>query len=200
MDLLCLDSRELGRRGALIVRVWKRQNVSKDQHLKAKRKCLSAAATEWSVRGGSDAWNKFEDITHECFSYQCGATCTATDKFFFFWENGVGFHLKEFRTPLASMGSWDQAMSQQITEKEKEYMHHGPFEDVSQIGTRGNFKLLLLRGCSRRYELQVLPILIVLDLGRGMPWHLLSSRQWQHPWAGRLWNSGGMVGCWDRSP
>ena len=50
MDLLCLDSRKLGERGALIVRAWKCQNwpmkVSKDQHLKAKRKCLSAAATE----------------------------------------------------------------------------------------------------------------------------------------------------------
>ena len=50
MDLLCLDSRKLGERGALIVWAWKCQNwpmkVSKDQHLKAKRKCLSAAATE----------------------------------------------------------------------------------------------------------------------------------------------------------
>ena len=50
MDLLCLDSRKLGERGALIVRAWKCQNwpmeVSKDQHLKAKRKCYSAAATE----------------------------------------------------------------------------------------------------------------------------------------------------------
>ena len=46
MDLLSHDSRELGRKGALIVRVWKRKNVSKDQHLKAKRKCLRAAATE----------------------------------------------------------------------------------------------------------------------------------------------------------
>ena len=50
MGLLCLDSRKLGGRGALIVGAWKCQNwpmkVSTDQHLKAKRKCLSAAATE----------------------------------------------------------------------------------------------------------------------------------------------------------
>ena len=50
MDLLSLDSRKLGERGALIVPAWKCQNwpmnVSKDQHLKAKRTCLSAAATE----------------------------------------------------------------------------------------------------------------------------------------------------------
>ena len=48
MDWLCLDSRKLGERGALIVRAWGCQNwpmkVSKGQHLKAKRKCLSAAA------------------------------------------------------------------------------------------------------------------------------------------------------------
>ena len=40
MDLLCLHSRKLGGRGALIVGAWKCQNwpmkVSKDQHLKAK--------------------------------------------------------------------------------------------------------------------------------------------------------------------
>ena len=167
MDLLCLDSRELGRKGALIVRVWKRQNVSKDQHLKAKRKCLSAAATEWSVRGGSDAWNKFEDITHECFSYQCGATCTAKDRHgvrsslanFFFLRRCRRFPPERIKNnPRIHGENLDQAMSQQITEKEREYMHHGPFEDVSQIGTRRNFKLLLLRGCSRRYELQVVPI------------------------------------------
>ena len=47
MDLLCLDSRKLGEWGALIVRAWNwPMKVSKDQHLKAKRKCLSAAATE----------------------------------------------------------------------------------------------------------------------------------------------------------
>ena len=56
MDLSCLDSRKPGERGALIVRAWKCQNwpmnqVSKDQHVKAKRKCLSAAATERSVTG-----------------------------------------------------------------------------------------------------------------------------------------------------
>ena len=39
MDMLRLDSRKLGGRGALIVRAWKCQNwpmkVSKDQHFKA---------------------------------------------------------------------------------------------------------------------------------------------------------------------
>ena len=91
------------RRGALIVRVWKRKNVSKDQHLKAKRKCLRAAATEWSVRGGSDAWNKFEDITHECCSYQCGATCTAKDR------NGVRQSLAKyffFFAKMSSVSTW----------------------------------------------------------------------------------------------
>ena len=55
MDLLCLDSRKLGGRGALLDRVWKCQNwpmnVSKDKHRKAKRKCLNPAATERSVPG-----------------------------------------------------------------------------------------------------------------------------------------------------
>ena len=41
MDLLCLDSRKLGERGALIVRAWKCQNrpmkAGKGQHLKEKR-------------------------------------------------------------------------------------------------------------------------------------------------------------------
>ena len=53
MALLCLDSRKLGERGALIVRACKCQNwpmevykACKGQHLKAKRKCYSAAATE----------------------------------------------------------------------------------------------------------------------------------------------------------
>ena len=42
MDLLCLDSRKLGEREALI------SGVECEQYLKAKRrfKCLSAAATE----------------------------------------------------------------------------------------------------------------------------------------------------------
>ena len=38
---------------------------------------------------------------------------------------------REFRTTLTSMGSWDQATSQQTTEKKK-IMHHGPFEDVTR--------------------------------------------------------------------
>ena len=29
---------------------------------------------------GAGAWHKFEDITHQCFSYQCSATCAAKDK------------------------------------------------------------------------------------------------------------------------
>ena len=29
---------------------------------------------------GTDAWNKFEDITHPCFSQKSWPTCTAEDK------------------------------------------------------------------------------------------------------------------------
>ena len=50
MDWLCLDSRKLGERGALIVRAWGCQNwpmkVSKGQHLKAKRKCFKCSGRE----------------------------------------------------------------------------------------------------------------------------------------------------------
>ncbi len=76
MDLLCLDSRKLGERGAPIARAWKCQNwpmeVSKDQRLKAKRKCYSDRE--------ADAWSKFEEITHQWFSYQSWPTCPAKDK------------------------------------------------------------------------------------------------------------------------
>ena len=58
---------------------------------------------------GADAWNKFEEITRQWFSYQPWPTCPAKDKHNmgfakvwrknFFGEDGV-FHMKEFRTNL----------------------------------------------------------------------------------------------------
>ena len=159
------------------------------------------------MRGGSDAWNKFEDITHECFSYQCGATCTAKDRHgvrqslvVFFCEDVVGFHLQEFRTTLASMGSWDQAMSQQITEKEKEYMHHGPFEDVSQIrNTRELQAFIAFVGVPEDMNFKSFPS-IRLRFWQG---NALASAE-QPPVAAPLgWEAVTLrweLGCWDRSP
>ena len=57
---------------------------------------------------GSDAWNKFEDITNPRSSYQSWPTCTAKDKRgvrkslakeFFSGKDGL-FHMKDFRTTL----------------------------------------------------------------------------------------------------
>ena len=62
---------------------------------------------------GADSWNKFEEITNLCFSYQCWATCTAKDKHggslkvgetnFLFTKMSVSTWLKEFRTTQISM-------------------------------------------------------------------------------------------------
>ena len=73
MDLLCLDCRKLGERGALIVR----------------------------------AWNKFEEITHQCFLTSLGQHVPLKINLgfarvwrkYFFGEDDV-FHMKEFRTTL----------------------------------------------------------------------------------------------------
>ena len=78
MDLLCLDSRKLGGRGALIVRVWKCQNwprkVSMDQRLQAKHKCLSAASQ--CDRGEQTPGTNLR-ISHINVFCQCWATCAA---------------------------------------------------------------------------------------------------------------------------
>ena len=107
MDLLCLHSRKLGGRGALIVGAWKCQNwpmkVSKDQHL-----VFTCSCHRQKCDRGADAWKKSQDITHQWLPYQCWATCTGKDektggalKFGerFFGED-VCFHVKEFRTTL----------------------------------------------------------------------------------------------------
>ena len=59
----------------------------------------------------TDAWNKFEDITHPCSSYQSWPKCTAKvnmgfakvwRKNTFFGEDDV-FHVKEFSTALINI-------------------------------------------------------------------------------------------------
>ena len=57
---------------------------------------------------GADAWNKFEEITHQCFLTSLGrhvplkinmGFAKVWRKEYFFGEDGV-FHMKEFRTAL----------------------------------------------------------------------------------------------------
>ena len=110
MDLLCLDSRKLGERGALIVRTWKCQNwpmkVSKDHNLKARQMFKCSCHIMKSERG-ADAWNKFEEITHQCFLTCLGQHVplkinvgfTKVWRKIFFGEDD-DFHAKEFRTTL----------------------------------------------------------------------------------------------------
>ena len=62
--------------------------VSKDQHLKAQRKCLSGAAAEWSVTKDQMPGTNLK-ISHSCSSYKFWPTCTAEDK------RGVGERLAD---------------------------------------------------------------------------------------------------------
>ena len=56
---------------------------------------------------GANAWNKFEEITHQCFLTSLGRHVPLKINMgfakvwrkFFFCEDGV-FHMKEFRTTL----------------------------------------------------------------------------------------------------
>ena len=91
-----------------IVRARKCQNwpmkVSKDQHLKAKRKILSAAATEWSVTGVQMPGTNLRISHINVFLTSVGQHVplkTGSQKFaerIVFVGEDVFFHVKEFRT------------------------------------------------------------------------------------------------------
>ena len=81
--------------------------VSKDQHLKAERKCLSAAAADWSVTRDQTPGTIWGYQT-STFFLKSSPTCTAKEKHGvressakekFFGEDDV-FQMKEFRTTL----------------------------------------------------------------------------------------------------
>ena len=82
--------------------------VSKDQHLQAERKCLNAAATEWSVKRDQTPGANLRISHIHVLLTSLGqhvplkinvGFAKVWRKIFFSGEDGV-FHMKEFRTTL----------------------------------------------------------------------------------------------------
>ena len=94
--------------------------VSKDQHLKAERKCLSTAAAEWSVTRDQTPGTIWGYHTSTFFlkilanMYRERKTWSSRkfgESKFFFGEDGV-FQMKEFRTTLSNRAfCWPRNMS-----------------------------------------------------------------------------------------